>query len=283
MPGSPMGASLRRALTSVAASPSVASMKRTLRLALAGIVFAAVISLHRESRAADVSAPPPGISTFPEDAAFPGRGPIRKYDWFTKLWVERRTKWWNERAQDQGAVVFLGDSITQGWDTLAQDFPDLKVANRGISGDVTRGVLYRLKEDVLDLKPAAIVILIGTNDLEEGGEPAVIADNIGAILDACRKAQPRLPLVLCKVMPSSATQKRPAAQIKDLNARLEQLASPQSKVTLVDTWTPLANPEGDAKASEFPDLLHPNAAGYAKWTAALRPVIAQLRLGAGRQ
>lgn len=258
-------------------------MKHTLRLVFAVFALAAVANLPGWLQAADANTPPPGINTFPEDAAFPGRGPIRKYDWFTKLWIERRTKWWNERAQDQGAVVFLGDSITQGWDTLAQDFPDLKVANRGISGDVTRGVLCRLKEDVLDLKPAAVVLLIGTNDLEEGGDPSVIAENINEILVTCRKSQPRLPIVLCKVMPSSATQKRSAAQIKDLNTRLEHLALPRSKITLVDTWTPFANAEGDAKVEEFPDLLHPNAVGYAKWTAALRPVFAELRLGAGRQ
>jgi len=95
-------------------------------------------------------------------------------DWFRALWRERRLKWWNDRERDQGAVVFLGDSITQGWASLAKDFPDLKVANRGISGDVTRGVLYRLKEDVLDLNPAAVVLLIGTNDLEDGGEPELM-------------------------------------------------------------------------------------------------------------
>jgi lysophospholipase L1-like esterase len=64
--------------------------------------------------------------------------------------------------------VFLGDSITQGWNDLASAFPDMKVANRGINGgDTTRGVLIRLQDDVLSLDPAAIVLLIGTNDLEE--------------------------------------------------------------------------------------------------------------------
>lgn len=256
-------------------------MNRAVHILVRILLLGSLAGLGATLRSAE--APPPGVSTFPEDSAFPGQGPIRKYDWFTKLWVERRTQWWNERAQDQGAVVFLGDSITQGWQTLAQDFPDLKVANRGISGDVTRGVLFRLKEDVLDLNPAAVVLLIGTNDLEDGGDPAVIAGNVNAILAACRTAYPRLPVVLCSVMPSSATKKRPAAQIKDLNARLAELAKSLANVTLCDTWTPLANAEGDARPEEFPDLLHPNAAGYAKWTSALRPVFAKLRLGAGRE
>jgi lysophospholipase L1-like esterase len=250
-------------------------------MALGSLLVGAAMILPSSLRSADP--PPPGIGTFPEATAFPGRGPIRQYDWFQKLWVERRSQWWRDRERDQGAVVFLGDSITQGWETLAQDFPDLKVANRGISGDVTRGVLYRLQADVLDLNPAAVVLLIGTNDLEEGGEPAVIADNIAEVLGVCRRAHPRLPVVLCTVMPSSATKKRPAAQIKDLNARLAALAAATPNVTLCDTWTPFANAEGDARTAEFPDLLHPNAAGYARWASALRPVFGRLRLGAGRQ
>ena len=107
----------------------------------------------------------------------PGAGPIRRYDWFTRLWQERRNQWAARVQQDQRAVVFLGDSITQGWhDDLDGSFPELKVANRGISGDTTRGVLIRLQEDVLALHPRAVVLLIGTNDLEEaGGNPWVVA------------------------------------------------------------------------------------------------------------
>src|SRR5512140_2782646 len=86
------------------------------------------------------------------DDGLPGAGPIRRYDWFRNLWAQRRTAWHQRLQQDQGALVFLGDSITQGWgDDMGGSFPGVKVANRGISGDTTRGVLIRLKEDVLDL------------------------------------------------------------------------------------------------------------------------------------
>src|ERR671918_2340509 len=110
------------------------------------------------------------------DEALPGAGPIRRYDWFRQLWRERRSEWAKRVEQDQKAVVFLGDSITQGWGGgLGAAFPGVKVANRGISGDTTRGVLIRLREDVLALDPAAVVILIGTNDLDEGATPETIA------------------------------------------------------------------------------------------------------------
>src|SRR5258708_738609 len=88
------------------------------------------------------------------DEGLPGAGPIRRYEWFQSLWRERRCAWARRIDQDQDAVVFLGDSITQGWGGgLGAAFPGIKVANRGISGDTTRGVLLRLAEDVLALNP----------------------------------------------------------------------------------------------------------------------------------
>ncbi|MBK9140155.1 MAG: hypothetical protein IPM17_15530 [Verrucomicrobia bacterium] len=165
-----------------------------------------------------------------------------------------------------------------------QRFPGIrKVANRGISGGRHAGRALSAEGGRADLNPAAVVCSSAPTTSKRGGEPDIIAENVGAILDACQEAHPRMPIVLCEVMPSSPAKKRSAAQIKDLNARLEKSAKGQAKVTLVDTWTLFADAEGNAKVEEFPDLLHPNAAGYDKWTRTLRPVFARLRLGAGRQ
>ena len=214
------------------------------------------------------------------DDGLPGAGPIRRYDWFQNLWRERRSAWANEVDQDQKAVVFLGDSITQGWGGgLGAAFPGVKVANRGISGDTTRGVLIRLREDVLALHPAAVVLLIGTNDLEDGGDPEVIAQNVKLILAALQAHNPKRPVIVCKVMPSSARMKRPAAQIQRINALVDDLVKTCPQCIRCDTWSIFADEEGDAKKEEFPDLLHPNAAGYAKFAEALRPIFARLDLG----
>ena len=221
----------------------------------------------------------PAVAKFPEDSAFPGQGPIRKYDWFRNLWTERRLKWWNDRAKDKGAVVFLGDSITQGWGSLKKDFPDFKTANRGISGDVTRGVLFRLKEDVLDLDPKAVVLLIGTNDLEENGEPEVIAANVKLILAACKARHPQMPVIVCQVMPSHASKKRPADKIQKINALMGDIVKADPLFVSCDTYSLFADANGDAKKEEFPDLLHPNATGYAKFAEALRPIFTKLHVG----
>jgi lysophospholipase L1-like esterase len=209
------------------------------------------------------------------DEGLPGAGPIRRYDWFRNLWLERRTAWAAQVQQDQHAIVFLGDSITQGWkDQLAASFPGLKVANRGISGDTTRGLLIRLDQDVLALHPAGVVLLIGTNDLDEKAEPETVVANIQLLLAELKKHSPTMPVVLCEVFPSSPAKNRPAEKIKRINRLLRAVVRDQLQITLLDTWTLFAGPGGDAKPEEFPDLLHPNAIGYAKWAAALRPVFA---------
>ncbi len=213
------------------------------------------------------------------DEGLPGEGLIVRDDWFKRLWINKRTGWAKRVQQDQGAVVFLGDSITQGWgDSLGGAFGDLKVANRGISGDTTRGVLIRLKQDVLVLNPKAVVMLIGTNDLGRGVTPETAAGNFKLILSALKKHNPKMPVVLCAVMPSSASKRRPADKIKALNALYARAVWGDKQVTMVDTWTLFADAKGDAKKPEFPDLLHPNKLGYAKWAAAIRPILATLGL-----
>lgn len=211
------------------------------------------------------------------DEGLPGAGVIRRYDWFKQLWSERRATWATQVEKDTGAIVFLGDSIIQGWgDNLGGAFDSAKVANRGISGDTTRGMLLRLNEDVLKLKPACVVMLMGTNDLEEAVAPQVIADNVKLIVAELKKHNAKLPIVLCQVFPSSEQQRRPTEKIKEINALCAAAVKGDSQVTVLDTWTLFADEKGDAKPSEFPDLLHPNEAGYLKWAAALRPIFATL-------
>lgn len=219
----------------------------------------------------------PSLQIPATDDGLPGAGPIRRYDWFQKLWLERRGAWAKRVNQDQKALVFLGDSITQGWgDDFGGRFAGLKLANRGISGDTTRGVLIRLQQDVLALDPCGVVILIGTNDLEEGAEPETIAANLKLILAEIKKHDPRMPVVLCQVFPSSETKKRPAEKIRKLNRLYAAAVKGDPQVTLIETWTLFANAQGDAKPDEFPDLLHPNQIGYAKWAAAIQPILATL-------
>ena len=214
----------------------------------------------------------------PPSSLCPGDGPMQSGLWFRAAWKKQREQWAKDKDTDQGAVVFFGDSITHGWKTLAQDFPRLKTANRGISGDTTRGLRARLQGDVLDLRPRAVAILIGTNDLDQGAAPELVALNLRTLVADLHKAQPDLPVIISKVMPRGALPGFFPEKIKALNTLIDEDFKDHAKVTLCDTWTLFDAGNGQCRREEFPDMLHPNAAGYAKWTAALRPILEKLGL-----
>lgn len=221
--------------------------------------------------------PPADLAIPDTDEGLPGKGTIRRYDWFRKLWLEKRSRWFRHTARDQGAVVFLGDSITQGWgDDMGASFGSLKVANRGISGDTTRGMLLRLERDVLAVHPRAVVMLMGTNDLEEGDDARDIASNVREIARRLVRQDPEMPILLCKVFPSSETMRRSAKDIRRINGLCANYVKRIPQVTVLDTWSIFANEDGDATRAEFPDLLHPNEQGYKKWADALRPALKKL-------
>ena len=264
---------------------------------LRGLVAAACLVLTGTAAAAQTAAPAapaqtpaspatqapptsPNLDRFAipaTDDGLPGTGPIRRFDWFQALWKQRRSVWATQVQRDQGAVVFLGDSITQGWGLgLNAVFPGVKIANRGISGDTTRGVLIRLKEDVLDLNPRAVVILIGTNDLEEHATPETIDSDFRLLIKTLKAHNSKMPIIACLVMPSSVTMRRPAEDIKKINALRMASIKGDPQIIPLDTWTLFAEKNGEPILSEFPDVLHPNDYGYVKFAAALRPIFATL-------
>lgn len=254
---------------------------RLVLLCLITFVVGAVVLqeslLAQEAAVADKPAVAEELKIPAIDDGLPGAGPIRRQGWFHNIWNKRRTNFAARVDQDQGSVVFLGDSITQGWrDDFHGIFKPMKTSNVGISGDTTRGMLIRLHDDVIARNPAAVVMLMGTNDLEEKAEPDTIAGNIKLIIDELKKHNSEMPIVVCQVFPSSDTKKRPADKIKELNRLVGQAVKGDAQITVVDTWTLFANEKGDAKSEEFPDLLHPNQEGYRKWKMALLPLFATL-------
>lgn len=247
--------------------------KSLFTLGLISLTAVAAFADHHQLSDADKAI----IALPAEYGGLPGEGPIRgQHEWFQDVWNERRGSWLHSVEADQGGVVFFGDSITQGWKDLDRAFPGMKTANRGISGDTTRGMLIRLQEDALDLNPAAVVMLMGTNDLADEASAEMIAGNVKLILDRLKDHNPEMPIVLCQLFPSSPEKSRTAKDIQEINQQLAAVAKGDHRITVLDTWTLFANEEGNAKIEEFPDLLHPNEIGYRKWAAALRPVFATL-------
>jgi len=171
-------------------------------------------------------------------------------------------------------VVFMGDSITEGWGMKAtptspargEFFPGKPYINRGISGQTTPQMLVRFRQDVILLKPKVVVLLAGTNDIAENTGKETIEEigyNIASMSELARASGIRV--VLCSVLPASDFHwhkgLEPAPKIKALNAWMKEYAAKNGFV-FVDYYSPMVNSEGGLKSELSPDGVHPNKAGY---------------------
>jgi len=248
-------------------------MKPTLpRLALP---LAAAASLALSLLPVSAAEAPTPFPDAKDASAWPGKGVIRVHPWMT----DNRNYFWTQREKDKGAVVFVGDSLTGSWKSLAASFPGLKVANRGIGGDVSRGVVFRFKEDVLDLEPKAIVINIGSNDLSAHGDPATIEANIQELIKQARDYKSGVPIIVCTIPPRDKADApaKPGAYA-DINTRILKLEKPSKKFEVLDLFTLYANKDGKpADPANFAaDKLHLAEPGYKVWADALKPVFERM-------
>ncbi|BDS07013.1 acetylhydrolase IB subunit gamma [Oceaniferula spumae] len=214
-----------------------------------------------------------------DDANTPGAGPISGGKMFNSLWFRLRKSWATRVEQDKGAITFLGDSITMGWSpSFRGAFKGYKTANRGISADTSRGALYRMDGDVLALDPAAIVILIGVNDLGRDTEPEIVAGNVKLMLDKIKAHNDKTPVILCYIMPSAPNRNVPKEKAQKLNNMYAGFAKKYPQVTTLDTWTLFADENGGPKKGILKDGIHPNSKGYFLWRGALLNKFAELKL-----
>jgi acyl-CoA thioesterase I len=164
-------------------------------------------------------------------------------------------------------VVFMGDSITEGWvQSVPSFFAGKPYVGRGISGQTTQQMLARFLQDVLDLKAAVVVILAGTNDIAGNSGPyeaRATEKNLSAMCELARSKGVRV--VVASVLPAFDYPWRPgltpAPKIVALNAFLENLARRRGYVYL-DYHGAMTDAKGGLRPELSPDGVHPNAAGY---------------------
>lgn len=171
-------------------------------------------------------------------------------------------------AANERRVVFMGDSITQGWN-LAEAFPGRPYVNRGISGQTTPQMLVRFRPDVVNLKPAAVVILAGTNDIAGNTGPMTleqVEDNLASMADIARANDIRV--VLASVMPVYPSEKRPQffrqrppEKIVALNHWIHAYCQ-RTGIVYLDFFSAMVGEDGLMKRELADDGLHPNAAGH---------------------
>lgn len=168
-------------------------------------------------------------------------------------------------------VVFLGDSITDGWrgkKAWKDSIAPLKALNLGIGGDRTQHVLWRIQHDELQgYKPKAFVIMIGTNNM--GGDSAEnIAAGVKAIVEEIQKQHPEGKILLLGIFPRSP---KPTDTIRDkVKKTNEILAKLDGKnVKYLDIGGKFLEPDGSLSKEIMPDFLHLSEKGYAIWAEAI--------------
>ncbi len=166
-------------------------------------------------------------------------------------------------------VVFMGDSITQGW-KLDESFPGKPYINRGIGGQTTPQMVVRFRQDVIDLRPKAVVILGGINDIAGNTGPMTVEqteENIASMADLASANGIRV--VLCSVLPAFdfpwAPGLTPAPKVMEVNAWMKKEAAEKGYV-YVDYYSAMSDERGGLPPTLSSDGVHPLPAGYAIMT-----------------
>lgn len=182
-------------------------------------------------------------------------------------------------------VLFMGDSITDFWrgesgpfagkSVFDKYFGGVNVANFGISGDTTQGVLYRLQNgEGQGYQPKAVMLMIGTNNTGRN-TPAEIAEGIGAIVLELRKDFPNAKILLLAIFPRNAANAPVRAQLKTINDKIAKLHDNQH-IFYLDIGEKFLDAQGNIPQDVMSDGLHPSTKGYEIWAEAVKEPLAKL-------
>jgi lysophospholipase L1-like esterase len=247
-------------------------------LASAQTPASAPASPPQQAQAAQTA--PPALPSCPELAAAlqaVARNDARLSDWPNLARYREGNRTLAAPGPGEDRVVFMGDSITDAWPQprFGAFFPGKPYIGRGISGQTTPQMLIRFRPDVIALKPKAVVILAGTNDIAGNTGPMTdeqIAGNLASMAELAKANGIRvvfssiLPVSEYHVRPGDTgppqTTRRPMARITALNTWMKEYAAANGHVYL-DYFSAMTDAKGLLRAELSEDDLHPNAAGYA--------------------
>ena len=173
--------------------------------------------------------------------------------------------------ETRSSIAFLGDSITNHGD-WERWFPDRLTYNLGVSGNTTDEVIERIDE-VIDLHPDAVALLVGTNDLGQRKSVEHLVRNIEFLLVTLRRGLPGTRMLVQSIMPRGAEF---AERIHDANRHLRQFA-PSVNAQYLDLWPALAMDDGELSTEYTDDRVHLSEAGYKAWLDELYPALERLK------
>ncbi|MBM3987436.1 MAG: GDSL family lipase [Planctomycetes bacterium] len=199
----------------------------------------------------------------------------------TDPWILERQAECVRRAREsaQASVIFVGDSITQGWEDggaehWARAFAPMGALNLGVSGDRTENVLWRLEQAPLGrLQPKVIVLLIGTNNLGHGthtGEETLAG--VRRVIETLRQQAPSARMLVLEVFPRGERFNPMRGELAQLNQALRARAAELGceVLALGDRWV---RADGSISTLDMPDHLHLSPAAYGQWADALEPLV----------
>ena len=204
---------------------------------------------------------------------------------------KRRGPWWKDRHEDKRALaeqgnwelVFLGDSITHGWERNGQTtwdkyYGDRKAINLGFGGDRTEHVLWRLDHGEFDgYKPRVAVIMIGTNNTgHDMHPPEAIAAGVKKIVATIQNKSPDTKILLLGIFPRGATTDDPKRVNNDKTNDIISTMADEKRVFFLNINDEFLTEDGVLTKEIMPDLLHPKEKGYAIWAEAIEPTLARL-------
>ena len=175
-----------------------------------------------------------------------------------------------KKINEPNRVVFMGNSITEGWSNFDKNFfINNPFVNRGIGGQTSPQMLVRFKPDVVNLNPKAVVIMAGTNDIAGNTGPILLektADNIISMAEIAKANN--IKVYICSTLPAIdflwSPGLEPAPKVIKLNTILKDYCT-KNNITYVDYYSSMVDDEGGLKVPEYTaanDLVHPNLAGY---------------------
>ena len=205
-------------------------------------------------------------------------------------WWQQRHQSFNDRAKQGNAdLLFIGDSITQGWeapapkgwegpgakDIWAKYYGSRNAVNLGIGGDQTQHVLWRLENGNIDgIHPKAAVIMIGTNN-SHGNSAQEIADGITAIVHKLHDKLPDTKVLLLAVFPRGQSPNPQREKLTQTNSLIAGLAD-NKQVFFLDIGPNLMNPDGTIYKEIMPDFLHLSPKGYEIWATSIEAKLKEL-------
>jgi len=190
-------------------------------------------------------------------------------------WMDMHREFIERAKKGNVDLLFLGDSITQGWndnEVWKRFYGPRNAANFGIGGDRTQHVLWRIQNGELDgIEPKVVVLMIGTNNASSSTDDE-IAQGITAIVEELRHRLPRARILLLGVFPRGQKPDATREKLQAVNARIARLDD-GSQVKFLDIGKAFLNEDGTISREIMPDYLHLSPRGYRIWADAMEPTL----------